>query len=305
MRSYDLDMTRINPDGFSYLRVSMRIIFSISLLLFFFQLSSQDINGIWKGRLVMAPSGCFPVYNLEFELSEKKGIVSGTAWHFSDSMNYIRKTLLGTYQKDSNRIILQEVEISSFRIREDCVPCMKKYTLSYHRGNGTLVADEQIRGIWDTPGGKATDGKASCEPGTLVLNRQTKASFPTQDLRPKPLREKSNVLVQEIKVDSGIVKIEFYDNGQIDGDTISVYVNDRSVVYKQLLKTQPVSMTIQVDSKRAVQDVVMVGENLGSIPPNTALMIVTANNKRFQLYLTADEKKNAMVRFIYEKSGAK
>jgi hypothetical protein len=46
----------------------------------------------------------------------------------------------------------------------------------------------------------------------------------------------------------------------------------------------------------------MVGENLGTIPPNTALMIVTANNKRFQLYLTADEKKNALVRFIYEKS---
>ena len=61
-------------------------------------------------------------------------------------------------------------------------------------------------------------------------------------------------------------------------------------------------MSLQVDSKRAIQDVVMVGENLGTIPPNTALMIVTANNKRFQLYLTADEKKNALVRFIYEKS---
>jgi hypothetical protein len=106
------------------------------------------------------------------------------------------------------------------------------------------------------------------------------------------------VLVQEIRVDSGTVNIEFYDNGQIDGDTISVYVNDRSVIYKQLLRTQPVAMTLQVDSKRAVQDVVMVGENLGTIPPNTALMIVTANKRRFQLYLTADEKKNAMVRLL-------
>jgi hypothetical protein len=45
----------------------------------------------------------------------------------------------------------------------------------------------------------------------------------------------------------------------------------------------------------------MVGENLGSIPPNTALMIVTAGNKRYQLYLTSDNQKNAMVRFVYEK----
>jgi hypothetical protein len=44
----------------------------------------------------------------------------------------------------------------------------------------------------------------------------------------------------------------------------------------------------------------MVGDNLGSIPPNTALMIVNANDKRYQLYLTSDDKKNAMVRFIYQ-----
>lgn len=277
--------------------------FLLSILVYVsLHLEAQDINGIWKGRLVMAPSGCFPVYNLEFDLTEKQGIITGTAWHFSDSLNYVKKNIRGTYQKDSNRIILQEVAITSFRIREDCVPCMKTYTLSYHKGNGTLITEEQIRGIWETPGGKAADGKASCEPGTLVLNRQQKASFPKQEARPQALREKSNVLVQEIKVDSGVVNIEFYDNGQIDGDTISVYVNDRSVVYKQLLRTQPVSMSLQVDSKRAIQDVVMVGENLGTIPPNTALMIVTANNKRFQLYLTADEKKNALVRFIYEKS---
>jgi hypothetical protein len=45
----------------------------------------------------------------------------------------------------------------------------------------------------------------------------------------------------------------------------------------------------------------MVGENLGTIPPNTALMMVTAGEKRYQLFLTSDEKKNALVRFIYKK----
>jgi hypothetical protein len=68
-----------------------------------------------------------------------------------------------------------------------------------------------------------------------------------------------------------------------------------------MLKTQPVTMNIRVDERRTVQEVIMVGENLGSIPPNTALMIVTAGSKRYQLYLTSDEQKNAMVRFIYEK----
>ena len=51
----------------------------------------------------------------------------------------------------------------------------------------------------------------------------------------------------------------------------------------------------------AVQEVIMVGENMGTIPPNTALMIINTGGKRYQLYITSDEQKNAMVRFVYEK----
>jgi hypothetical protein len=48
-----------------------------------------------------------------------------------------------------------------------------------------------------------------------------------------------------------------------------------------------------------------VGENLGQIPPNTALMVVTTSTQRYQLYLTADDQKNALVRFIYDPTAAK
>jgi hypothetical protein len=44
----------------------------------------------------------------------------------------------------------------------------------------------------------------------------------------------------------------------------------------------------------------MVAENLGDIPPNTALLLITVGAKRYQLHLTSTEKKNAQVRFIYE-----
>jgi hypothetical protein len=72
-------------------------------------------------------------------------------------------------------------------------------------------------------------------------------------------------------------------------------------ISQKMLTTKPVSMHIKIDMKHLEHEVIMVGENLGTIPPNTALMIVTAGEKRYQLYLTSDEKKNAMVRFTYEK----
>jgi hypothetical protein len=62
-------------------------------------------------------------------------------------------------------------------------------------------------------------------------------------------------------------------------------------------------MHVRIDLKKTMQEVIMVGENMGSIPPNTALMIINAGDKRYQLYLKSDSTKNAMVRFIYQKPG--
>ena len=259
--------------------------------------SAQDINGIWKGKLVMAPGACFPVYNIELQIQVAGTRITGTAYHFSDSLNYVKENFEGTYNKDSNIISIQESGIITFRIKEDCVPCIKKYALSYHRA-GVQVNDEQIRGTWT---GKATDGKTTCDPGTIVLNRFEKSTFKPELKLPATLTKRKAELVKEIKVDTGNIRIDFYDNGQVDGDTISVYANGMPVVSNKRLTTQPISITVHIDLKRTEQELIMVGENMGTIPPNTALMIVTVAGKRYQLYLTSDEQKNAMVRFVYEK----
>ena len=103
-------------------------------------------------------------------------------------------------------------------------------------------------------------------------------------------------------MDTGVLRLDFYDNAQIDGDSISVTVNNKTVVSNQLLGIRPVSIDVKVDLDHPEQEVTMIGENLGTIPPNTALLIVTARNKRYQLFLTSTGKKNAQVRFIYEKT---
>ena len=269
-----------------------------SLFLLCTAAGAQDINGIWKGKLVMAPGGCFPVYNIELQIQVAGTKITGTAYHFSDSLNYVRENFEGTHKKDSNQISIQENGIITFKIKEECVPCIKNYKLTYHKGGGNVVSEEQLRGSWT---GKASDGKTACDPGTIVLTRFDRSSFKPDIKLPPSLTKRKAELVKEIKVDTGIIQIDFYDNGQIDGDTISVYTNGMPVVSKKKLTTKPVSMTVKIDMKHLEQELIMVGENLGSIPPNTALMIVTAGDKRYQLYLTSDEQKNAMVRFIYEK----
>jgi len=255
---------------------------------------AQDINGIWKGRLVMDPGGCFPVYNIELQLQVVGTRVSGVSYHYSDTLNYVKETFEGTLRADSS-LSITELGVTTFHIPADCVPCVKKYTLSYHKGSGP---EEQLRGTWS---GRTMDNKSACPPGTIVLIRYDKSTFKQEMKLPPTLTKRKVELVKEIRVDTGLIKIDFYDNGQIDDDTISVYVNNMPTVTRKRLSAKPVSISVKIDLKRTEQEVIMVGENLGTIPPNTALMIINAGDKRYQLYLTSDEQKNAMVRFIYER----
>ncbi len=274
----------------------------VSLLIVFFLLFScvhaQDINGIWKGKLVMEPGGCFPVYNIELQLQIAGSKISGVSYHYSDTNNYVKEDFEGTFDPVTKAITINELKVMTFKVPADCIPCIKKYSLTYHKGGGNVVQEEQLRGSWT---GMTMDNKSSCPQGTIVLIRFDKSTFKPEMKLPPQLTNRKNELVKEIKVDTGTIRLDFYDNGQIDGDTISVFVNNMPVVSRQRLTAKPITVNVKIDMKRTEQEVIMVGENLGSIPPNTALMMVTVGAKRYQLYLTSDEKKNAMVRFIYEK----
>jgi len=119
---------------------------------------------------------------------------------------------------------------------------------------------------------------------------------------PVTTRSRENELVQTVKVSSEQISIRLYDNGEIDGDTISVYLDGRPVVSNQGLSTKPIVLNLKMDESNPEHVLVMVAENLGRIPPNTSLMIVQDGDKRYQVSITSTVQKNAMVRFRYQKN---
>jgi len=219
------------------------------------------------------------VYNVELQVKINNNQVAGFCYHYSDIMNYVKKDYDGIYNAVNKTINIQEKRVMTFHIPQDCTPCIRYFSLSYSK----IGKEETLSGEW---GGTVMNGTAACTPGKIVLHRVVESAFDH---------------IQEIHVDTGVLRLDFYDNAQIDGDSISVTVNDKTVVSNQLLGLKPVSIEVKVDPEHPEQEVTMIGENLGTIPPNTALLIVTARNKRYQLFLTSTGKKNAQVRFIYQK----
>lgn len=120
---------------------------------------------------------------------------------------------------------------------------------------------------------------------------------------PKVLKERQNDLVRTITTSANELEVNLYDNGEIDGDTISVYLNGRQIASRRGLSTKPITLKIKIDEANPEQELTMVAENLGSIPPNTALMIINAGGQRYDLRISSSDKNNAVVRFKYQPTG--
>lgn len=112
---------------------------------------------------------------------------------------------------------------------------------------------------------------------------------------PQVIRTRSNPLIRQIETEPGELTVSLYDNGTIDGDTVSIYHNNELVVSKARLSQKPITLQLKVDATQPYHELIMVADNLGSIPPNTSVMIVTAGDKRYKVFISSSEQKNAKV----------
>jgi hypothetical protein len=110
-------------------------------------------------------------------------------------------------------------------------------------------------------------------------------------------RQRFQDVIETIEVNTDSVLVELYDNGQIDGDSVSVYFNEKLLVSRKGLTAAPIRLGLLLDSRRAENTFTMYAENLGEIPPNTALMIVTYGNIRKEIFIQSTEKSNGVVIF--------
>ncbi|MEO8822264.1 MAG: hypothetical protein ABI366_01740 [Ginsengibacter sp.] len=104
-------------------------------------------------------------------------------------------------------------------------------------------------------------------------------------------------IVKTITITEPTFRLDFYDNGEVDGDSITVFYNGKMVLSHQRLSEKPISITLSVDKNAPENIVTMYADNLGSIPPNTALMVVTDGSKRYEVRIESDTEKSGSVIF--------
>ncbi|HYO21064.1 MAG TPA: hypothetical protein VER36_01580, partial [Flavisolibacter sp.] len=122
----------------------------------------------------------------------------------------------------------------------------------------------------------------------------------TEPVKPLTIEEKfiarTPKYVMDIPLQGDSIELRFYDNAEIDGDSISLFLNQKLVFQHIRLLAKPYTVKLAIADMNEENELVMVAENLGKIPPNTSYMVAIVGDKRFEANLQSTEEVSAMIK---------
>jgi len=107
---------------------------------------------------------------------------------------------------------------------------------------------------------------------------------------------RQKVFTTEIPVQGDSIELRFFDNAEVDGDSISLFLDGKMIFTHIRLTDKAFTIKLPVKELNDSSEVTMVAENLGAIPPNTAYMVAVVGDKRYEVNLTSTEETSGMIR---------
>jgi hypothetical protein len=141
--------------------------------------------------------------------------------------------------------------------------------------------------------------KKVAQPAAPIKTEESKttAQIPAKPIE-KKFTERKKIFTKEIAVSGDSIELRFYDNAEVDGDSISLFLNNKLVFEHIRLTAVAYTIKLSVNDLQESNELVMVAENLGSIPPNTSYMVAIVNGERYDARLASSEGSSAMIRLI-------
>lgn len=299
----------------------MKTLLFCLVLLLSFAVQAQYISGWYSGTLVNDSTKKLQQY--ELALSEYKGRITGysyTTFIVNDTFYYSIKRVKG--QKNKGQLIVEDTKMLVNNFPGSPAKGVHQINIIPLTETDTITA---LKGSWKTTQTK----KYYSLSGAVDMKRENDSTHSQlmahltelKILQPdntsaiakenKPINSKTNTtslpailpytqrqtnVIQTLPVSADSVVLSFYDNGVVDGDTISVYVNNIPVIEHQLLTAHAVKKTIPVNiTKGGRITLLLVAENVGTIPPNTGLIIIQDGTQKHRINFSASLQTNAAI----------
>jgi len=285
--------------------------------------AQQDVAGYWYGVATVGKGASTNNYLVELILKQEGNNVQAVMnYYFRNTFRSIKTS--GNYFSANRQLSLYNIPLTYFgsnsRMEVDC-PMDFVALLRTARIGSNLIGSFTSKGNYrytcqDVFFDLKLNKDASNQDSILTALRQFKETYQVWTpsatdtlvaavIQQRPVvnyvvsnqyKERQKIILDELVVESDSLRVDFYDNGEVDGDSISIFFNDKLLASSQRLSTKAINMTLALDSTREVNEISMFADNLGTIPPNTALMIVYDGRKRYEIRLSSNLQQNGTVR---------
>ena len=284
------------------------------------RLQAQDLTGQWTGTATDNSSG--RKQKIVLTITEGDSAVAGVLhWYFPETQ-YIRHLVVRGhfYARDSVLTILEDSSSGTIvgsgpgggsaagaGPEGGAVNPEAGFHVLYYRR--TAGHRDVLEGhYW------SADGLESGKAYELAIRLEKKAPpFIPVALPPRKKKDSAQLKQYQALLDrqspvvatlpvrgSDTIRVVLYDNGEIDGDSVSLYMNNELILQHLRLTADPKVLMVPIDKSLPVNRLILFAENLGKLPPNTALMEVTVHGKTYELFLSTDYKRNASVEFALQ-----
>jgi hypothetical protein len=257
-------------------------------------LSAQDISGVWVGNYKPSFFTATPE-KLVVEISiYNDSLITGASHLYYKHQQYEHYKIYGVYKRQESIIHFSEDSTIAVKLGPMDENCLGRYTMKL-TSTGDLL---EMTGRWE-------DNSVSlfqCPPSGVWLEKKSNEKIKQTNSTPKDKRLEriSDIqsLVEISSIEKDSILIELYDNGIVDNDSASIYLDDSLLLYKQFVSGKPISLYVSLDKQRPISKLKLVAENLGSIPPCTVLMVIRTKKKRYEVNLSSNFNSNAVVEFF-------
>jgi hypothetical protein len=320
----ELEISGSTVNGFSYSYFQGRRYYVICKLEGIYNKASKSIKvpetEMLKGNTPPDFSDCLQVHYLTYSKDTKVEKLSGT-WKSAPgqipgcgagSTTLTRRTLsndLSTYNKSKKEPPATAKKTNPAPKTNLTVP--KKTTPPPVAKNNAATAKPKV-----TPPA-AKNNKTQKKPADAVIAPPVSKATPQKEEAPesttpdvkkpsnselKPItgfEKRKSDLLKTIQIENETFTVDLYDNGEVDGDSVSLFYNGKLILSRKKLSEKPITLTLDASTGNQVNELTMYAENLGEIPPNTALMVVRDGDKRYEVRISSDYKNSGTIHFVH------
>lgn len=228
---------------------------------------------------------CVMVCNLQYSMSNAgEQLLSGT---------FTSKNIKSNSSCFSGDVLLKRVAIPVFPLEE----FLKKAPASSNRKSIAPTPMDTGSMKKSQPVSKK---KYLLELPEEVLTKQTK-NVPQEVIKtPIEILQRENAVLASVLQPEQEVTVFIYDNGIVDSDIISVFVDANKIFNKVPLSEKAISFPLTFSEKITQHQIVTYAENMGDIPPNTGLLVIKAGKKMIEIPIMSDFQKNAKIIINYQ-----